>query len=108
MNTPCHGEEAFWLVASEGIMFCYMILHRTAAGNRLFYVDINIVQKEAANEFKTWTLTEVIEQLNRVIHVSCVSDIIFDTGTKCPFGSQKMKRTSGWIAVTVPGEIQFK
>lgn len=101
-------KKILWLVAAEGIMFGYMTLHGTAAGNRLFYVDIDIEQKEAANKFQILTLTEVIEQLHRVIHVSCVSDNIFGTSTKCPFGSQKMKRTSGWIAVTVPGEIQFK
>lgn len=89
-------------------MFGYMILYGTAAGNSLFYVDTNVEQKETANKFKIWTLTEVIEQLSRVFHVSWVSDIIFGTSTKCPFGSQKMKRTSGWIAVTVPGKIQFK
>lgn len=86
------------------------MLYGTAAGNKLFYVDINIVQKEAANESKIWTLTEVIEQLSRVrvIHVGCVSDIIFYTSTKCLYRSRKMKRTSRWIGVTVPGEIQFK
>lgn len=33
-------------------MFGYMIHHGTAAKNRLFYVDINIKQMEAANKFK--------------------------------------------------------
>lgn len=89
-------------------MFGYITLYGTAAGDSLFYVGINIEKKEAANKFTIWSLTEVIEQFCRVIHFSCVSDIIFGTSTKCPLGSQKMKRTSGWIAVTVPGEIQIK
>lgn len=33
-------------------MVGYKMLYGTAAGNKLFYVDINIVQKEAANESK--------------------------------------------------------
>lgn len=33
-------------------MVGYKMLHGTAAGNKLFYVDINIMQKEAANESK--------------------------------------------------------
>lgn len=33
-------------------MFDYTILYGTAAGKRLFYVDINTEQKEAANKLK--------------------------------------------------------
>lgn len=101
-------KKLLWLVASEGILFSHITIYGTAARDSLFYVDINIEKKEAANKFTIWSLTEVIEQLCRVIHFSCVSDIIFGTSTKCPLGSQKMKRTSGWIAVAVPGEIQIK
>lgn len=98
------------LIASEWIVVGYTLLYGASSGNTLFYVYINIAQKEAVNEFKIWTLTEIIKQLSRirVIYVSCVSDLIFDTSPKCPFGSQKMKRTSQWIAVTVPNEIQFR
>lgn len=110
-NWRLHGMvKLSWLVASEWIVVGCTFLYGASAGNMLFYVYINIAQKEAVNEFKIWTLTVVIKQLSRVrvIYVSYVSDLIFDTSPKCPFISQKMKRPSRWISVTVPDEIQFK